>query len=90
MSEQPESIRRLFLPISLADPITTPPQFGEPGRPIVAESGNAFVDRVPVWVMVRPMVALVKFANTWLALDPDARFTLTDLGRIEAYSDQID
>ena len=90
MSEQPESIRRFLLPISPADPTTTPPEFGAPLHPIVVEPGNAFIDKVPAWVMIRPMFAQIKFAETWSTLDPDAQFTSTDLGRIEIYNARVD
>ena len=90
MSEWPESIRRYILPISPADPTTKPPEFGAPLRPIVAGSGNPFVDRVPAWVMIRRMFAQIKFTETWSTLDPDAQFTLTDLGRIKTYKGRVD
>lgn len=62
----------------------TPPEFGDPVKPLSKVDGTEYFNRRPSWILVQEFIVAVPFTATWKSYN-DIRFPLEDVVRLTEY-----
>ena len=84
--------RQSYIPILPADTSLTPAAFGGPVTPTTRDaSGNVipFRDRIPSWIVMRPLVITYPPTRTWKEYKDPVIFSQADVQRIEQYYEAL-